>query len=262
MTDQAPAIEGAASVSERGSMGHLLWFFALVYVVEGLGQIGGLISQPLNYYLKQVQGWTPLQITAYLTLFNLPWINKAPLRPCVRFHSAVRLSSQKLSSYRQCRRQLRLSFGDPAHRAGPVGLRADAYRVRDGDFQYFVRSGLGGEWSASQREWDVHQPTMALVQHSSYDRRYPRWSTRPEATANGRSAQRGGLSQLRSIACDLWDCVSHPREKSSNEHSGHETYVRRTIEHISATSPVDHRGFYIPLLFQSGIEHSPVLHHD
>ena len=76
MTDQAPAIEGAASVSERGSMGHLLWFFALVYVVEGLGQIGGLISQPLNYYLKQVQGWTPLQITAYLTLFNLPWIIK------------------------------------------------------------------------------------------------------------------------------------------------------------------------------------------
>jgi predicted MFS family arabinose efflux permease len=76
MTDQAPAIEGSASVSERGSMGHLLWFFALVYVVEGLGQIGGLISQPLNYYLKQVQGWTPLQITAYLTLFNLPWIIK------------------------------------------------------------------------------------------------------------------------------------------------------------------------------------------
>jgi predicted MFS family arabinose efflux permease len=76
MTDQAPAIEGSASVSERGSMGHLLWFFALVYVAEGLGQIGGLISQPLNYYLKQVQGWTPLQITAYLTLFNLPWIIK------------------------------------------------------------------------------------------------------------------------------------------------------------------------------------------
>jgi len=57
-------------------MAHLLWFFALVYLVEGLGQIGGLISQPLNYYLKQVQGWTPLQITAYLTLFNLPWIIK------------------------------------------------------------------------------------------------------------------------------------------------------------------------------------------
>ena len=76
MTDQTPAVESSARLSERGSMAHLLWFFALVYLVEGLGQIGGLISQPLNYYLKQVQGWTPLQITAYLTLFNLPWIIK------------------------------------------------------------------------------------------------------------------------------------------------------------------------------------------
>ena len=56
---------------------HLLWFFALVYIVEGLGQVsGGLISQPLTYYLKQVHGWTPVQVTAFLTLFNLPWVIK------------------------------------------------------------------------------------------------------------------------------------------------------------------------------------------
>jgi MFS family permease len=58
-------------------IGHLLWFFALVYIVEGLGQVaGGLISQPLTYYLKQVHGWTPVQVTAFLTLFNLPWVIK------------------------------------------------------------------------------------------------------------------------------------------------------------------------------------------
>jgi MFS family permease len=51
-------------------------FFALVYVVEGLGQTGGLIAQPLNYYLKQSFGWTPVQVTAYLTILNLPWIIK------------------------------------------------------------------------------------------------------------------------------------------------------------------------------------------
>jgi predicted MFS family arabinose efflux permease len=51
-------------------------FFALVYVVEGVGQTGGLIAQPLNYYLKQNFGWTPVQITAYLTVLNLPWIIK------------------------------------------------------------------------------------------------------------------------------------------------------------------------------------------
>src|SRR5262249_31932415 len=62
--------------AEQRSRSNLLLFFALFYVVEGLGQIGGLIAQPLNYYLKQVHGWTPLQITAYLTLFNLPWIIK------------------------------------------------------------------------------------------------------------------------------------------------------------------------------------------
>lgn len=51
-------------------------FFALVYIVEGLGQTGGLIAQPLNYYLKQVYGWTPVQVTASLTVLNLPWIIK------------------------------------------------------------------------------------------------------------------------------------------------------------------------------------------
>jgi len=51
-------------------------FFALVYIVEGIGQTGGLIAQPLNYFLKQAYGWTPLQVTAYLTVLNLPWIIK------------------------------------------------------------------------------------------------------------------------------------------------------------------------------------------
>ncbi|HEV8030547.1 MAG TPA: MFS transporter [Stellaceae bacterium] len=51
-------------------------FFALVYIVEGLGQTGGLIAQPLNYFLKQQYGWTPVQVTAYLTVLNFPWIIK------------------------------------------------------------------------------------------------------------------------------------------------------------------------------------------
>lgn len=51
-------------------------FFALVYIVEGLGQTGGLIAQPLNYFLKEQYGWSPVQVTAYLTVFNFPWIIK------------------------------------------------------------------------------------------------------------------------------------------------------------------------------------------
>ena len=50
----------------------LMIFFSIVYVVEGLGQTGGLIAQPLAYFLKEVHGWTPVQVTAYLTIFNLP----------------------------------------------------------------------------------------------------------------------------------------------------------------------------------------------
>jgi MFS family permease len=73
MVEIRESVAPAASSSARGSMTHLLWFFALVYVAEGSG---GLLSQPFNYYLKQVHGWTPLQITAYVTILNLPWMIK------------------------------------------------------------------------------------------------------------------------------------------------------------------------------------------
>jgi len=65
------AVRNAQAVTVR-----LLVFFALVYLVEGVGQVGGLIAQPLSYYLKEVHGWTPLQVTAYLAIFNFPWIIK------------------------------------------------------------------------------------------------------------------------------------------------------------------------------------------
>src|SRR5260370_6683339 len=51
-------------------------FFAIVYVVEGIGQARvGVISQPLTYYLKVI-GWTRVQVTAYLAVLNFPWIIK------------------------------------------------------------------------------------------------------------------------------------------------------------------------------------------
>ena len=73
--ERAPA-QIAERPSERRQISRLMLFFALVYIVEGLGQTGGLIAQPLNYFLKQVYGWTPVQVTAYLTVLNLPWIIK------------------------------------------------------------------------------------------------------------------------------------------------------------------------------------------
>ena len=76
MDEQISGPQVRDPLPDRRPVTRLLIFFALVYVVEGLGQVVGLISQPLNYYLKQAQGWTPVQITAFVTLFNLPWIIK------------------------------------------------------------------------------------------------------------------------------------------------------------------------------------------
>src|SRR5215467_15040987 len=60
----------------RADVRRLMLFFALVYATEGICQSDGLIAQPLNYYLKQVYQWTPVQITAFLTVLNLPWFLK------------------------------------------------------------------------------------------------------------------------------------------------------------------------------------------
>jgi len=65
-----------AQTDERRMVNRLLVFFGIVYVVEGLGQVVGLIAQPLTYYLKEVQGFTALQVTAFITLFNVPWVIK------------------------------------------------------------------------------------------------------------------------------------------------------------------------------------------
>jgi MFS family permease len=75
MTEIAATSE-VTSPPRRADFKRLMLFFALVYVVEGIGQSDGLISQPLNYYLKQVYQWTPVQITAFLTVLNLPWFLK------------------------------------------------------------------------------------------------------------------------------------------------------------------------------------------
>ncbi|HUD86067.1 MAG TPA: MFS transporter [Xanthobacteraceae bacterium] len=76
MSEQPPPPQMHDPAADKAVINRLLWFFALVYLVEGLGQVVGLIAQPLNYYLKEAQSWSPSEITAFITLFNLPWIIK------------------------------------------------------------------------------------------------------------------------------------------------------------------------------------------
>jgi MFS family permease len=76
MNEQFAPTQTDAPARHRVVTNRLLVFFALLYVVEGVGQVGGLIAQPLSYFLKEVHGWTPFQVTAYLAIFNFPWIIK------------------------------------------------------------------------------------------------------------------------------------------------------------------------------------------
>ena len=76
MNEPSPTSQADAPAHDRSTINRLLAFFAIVYVAEGLGQVGGLIAQPLSYFLKQEHGWTPSEISAYLTVFNFPWIIK------------------------------------------------------------------------------------------------------------------------------------------------------------------------------------------
>ena len=76
MTDRPAVSASAPTADSSAQVTRITVFLSLVYVVEGFGQTGGLIAQPLNYYLKEVHGWTPVQITGFLALFNLPWIIK------------------------------------------------------------------------------------------------------------------------------------------------------------------------------------------
>src|SRR5689334_7590036 len=76
MTEISAASPIALTAESRKQITRITVFLSLVYVVEGFGQTGGLIAQPLNYYLKEVQGFSPVQISAYVAVFNLPWVIK------------------------------------------------------------------------------------------------------------------------------------------------------------------------------------------
>ena len=76
MTDIPAATAPIPSSTDRPQIKRLMVFFGLVYVAEGMGQIAGMISQPLSYYLKQVMHWSPVQVTAYLAALTFPWLIK------------------------------------------------------------------------------------------------------------------------------------------------------------------------------------------
>ncbi|MGD0106124.1 MAG: MFS transporter [Rhodopila sp.] len=54
-----------------------MWFFAIVYAVEGIGQAkSGIMWQPLSHWLKETLHWDPVTISASLAILDLPWVIK------------------------------------------------------------------------------------------------------------------------------------------------------------------------------------------
>lgn len=66
---------GAGSAPKM-SVKVLLFFFGLVYFAQGIGQVSGLVGQPLNFYMKEALGFTPSQIAAWMAILIIPWTIK------------------------------------------------------------------------------------------------------------------------------------------------------------------------------------------
>lgn len=54
-----------------------MWFFAIVYAVEGIGQAkAGILGQPITYFLKTAMHWDPVKISVSLSALDVPWVIK------------------------------------------------------------------------------------------------------------------------------------------------------------------------------------------
>ncbi len=70
MPENKNAAPAARNVSK------LMVFFLLVYVAEGVGQVSGLVSQPLTYFLKTALGWEADKVTEFMAILTIPWVVK------------------------------------------------------------------------------------------------------------------------------------------------------------------------------------------
>src|SRR5450432_1581459 len=72
-TDQVPMDQAPANAAISRTM----WFFAIVYAVEGTCQAkSGIMWQPLSHWLKEALHWDPVTISASLAILDVPWIIK------------------------------------------------------------------------------------------------------------------------------------------------------------------------------------------
>jgi MFS family permease len=54
----------------------MIFLFGLAYFAQGFAQMGGLIGQPLNFYLKEELGLSTADVSEYLAIASMPWVIK------------------------------------------------------------------------------------------------------------------------------------------------------------------------------------------
>jgi MFS family permease len=61
----------------RTDIRRTMWFFAIVYAVEGTCQAkSGIMWQPLSHWFKEAMNWDAVTISASLAILDVPWIIK------------------------------------------------------------------------------------------------------------------------------------------------------------------------------------------
>jgi MFS family permease len=63
--------------TDKKAIDRTMWFFAIVYAVEGIGQAKyGILWQPLSHWLKESLHWDTVTISVSLAILDLPWMIK------------------------------------------------------------------------------------------------------------------------------------------------------------------------------------------
>ena len=144
-------------------------FFAVVYVVEGIGQAKvGIIWQPLNHYLKEVFGWTPVQISVSLAVLDLPWIIKpiyGLISDFIPLFGYRRRAYLLLANVAAVAAYAWVTVTDaPTRLVFALTLTSFAMAIAS----TLVRRAAGGERPAPPRQRRVRHPAMALVQRRDH----------------------------------------------------------------------------------------------
>jgi MFS family permease len=66
----------SASTVDPALTRRMFFLFGLAYFAQSFAQMGGLIGQPLNFYLKEELGLSTSEVSEYLAIASMPWIIK------------------------------------------------------------------------------------------------------------------------------------------------------------------------------------------